>query len=31
VKLYRDFYHFGCDLPDHLQPENILEQTHGLR
>ncbi len=31
VKLYRDFYHFGCDLPDHLQPENILQQTHGLR
>ncbi len=31
VKLYRDFYHFGCDLPDHLQPEKILHQTHGLR
>ena len=31
IKLYRDFYQFGCELPQQLLPEKVLSQTHGLR
>jgi hypothetical protein len=31
LKLYRDFYHFGCELPSQLLPEKVLSQSYGLR
>ena len=31
IKLYRDFYHLDCDLPEWLQPENVIFHQQGLR
>ena len=31
MKLYRDFYRFDCDMPVHLQPDEVLQNTRVLR
>ena len=31
LKLYRDFYHFGCEVPNSLRPEAVMFPPRGLR